>query len=111
MLTLPASTFTSLGFGGDDACNATSYSPDPHTVSKAEAQSYSAGLPSEPALVYRTGKDQWSPPSGPEAQRHLKELREGFDHPITRVWHRDLAWKVVLLWTITRLVTMISIMT
>ena len=52
-------------------------------------------LPSEPALVYRTGKEQWSPPRGPDAQRRLKELREVFDHPITKVWHHDLAWKVV----------------
>ena len=65
--------------------SATSYSPDPHAVSKAEAQSYYAGIPSEPTLIYRTGKEQWSPPSGPEAQRRLKELREVFDHPITKV--------------------------
>jgi hypothetical protein len=77
------------------ASSATSYSPDPHAVSKAEAQSYYAGLPSEPTLVYRTGKEKWSPPRGPEAQRRLKELREVFDHPIAKVWHHDLAWKVV----------------
>lgn len=93
--TITASTFSSLGFGGDAVSSATSYSPDPHAVSKAEAQSYYAGLPSEPALVYRTGKEQWSPPRGPEAQRRLKELREVFNHPITKVWHHDLAWKVV----------------
>ncbi|KAG9080475.1 hypothetical protein FRC06_006532 [Ceratobasidium sp. 370] len=71
------------------------YSPDPHAVSQAEAQSYYAGLPSEPPLVYRTGKAPWSPPRWPEAQRRLKELRGVFDHPITKVWNRDLAWKVV----------------
>ena len=92
--TITASTFSSLGFGGDAASSATSYSPDPYAVSKAEAQSYYAGLPSEPTLVHRTGKEQWSPPRGPEPQRRLKELREVFDHPITKVWH-DLAWKVV----------------
>jgi hypothetical protein len=81
-------------FGGDAVSSATSYSPDLYAVSKAEAQSYYAGLPSEPTLVYRTGKEQWSPPSGPEAQRRLKELREVFGHLITKVWH-DLAWKVV----------------
>ncbi|THH10642.1 hypothetical protein EW146_g8312 [Bondarzewia mesenterica] len=57
--------------------------------------SYYAGLPSEPTLVYRTGKEQWSLPRGLEAQRRLKELREVFNHPITKVWHHDLAWKVV----------------
>lgn len=60
--TITASTF-SLSFGGDAASSATFYSPDPYAVSKAEAQSYYAGLPSEPILVYRTGKEQWSPPS------------------------------------------------
>lgn len=95
--TITASTFSSLGFGGEAASSATSYSSDPYAVSKEEAQSYYAGLPSEPTLVYRTGKEQWSPPSGPEGQRRLKELREVFDHPITKVWHHDLAWKVVSL--------------
>ena len=33
--------------------------------------------------------------SGPEAYRRLKELCEVFAHPITKVWNRDLAWKVV----------------
>jgi hypothetical protein len=66
------------------ASSATSYTHDVHAVSKAEAQSYYAGLRSEPTLLYRTGK-AWSPPSGPEAQRRFKELREVFDHPITKV--------------------------
>ena len=74
---------------------ATSYTPDPHAVSIAEARLYYAGLYSEPTLLYRTGKEQWSPPRGPEAQRRLKELCEVFTHPITKVWNRDLAWKVV----------------
>ena len=43
-----ASTFSSLGFGGDAASSATSYTPDPHAVSRAEAQSYYAGLHSAP---------------------------------------------------------------
>jgi hypothetical protein len=68
---------------------------DPHAVSKTEAQSYYAGLPSEPVLLYRTGKDLWSPPRGPEAQRRLKELCEVFTHPIADVWNDDLGWKVV----------------
>ncbi|KAG7439566.1 uncharacterized protein BT62DRAFT_1055719, partial [Guyanagaster necrorhizus] len=34
--------------------------------------------------LYHTGKE-WSPPSGPEAQHHLKELCEVFDHPITPI--------------------------
>ncbi|KAK0207441.1 hypothetical protein IW262DRAFT_1450873 [Armillaria fumosa] len=73
---------------------ATSYTPDAHAVSKVEARSYYAGLHSEPTLLYRTGKP-WSPPRGPEAQRRLKELREVFNHPITKVWNHDLGWRVV----------------
>ena len=92
---ITASTFSSPGFGGDATSSATSYLPDPYAVSEAEAQSYYAGLPSEPTLVYRTGKGKWSPPSGPEAQCRLKELREVFNHPINKVWHHGLAWKVV----------------
>ena len=61
--TITASNFSSLGFGGDATSSATSYSPDPCAVSKAEAESYYAGFPSEPTLVYRTGKEQWSPRS------------------------------------------------
>ncbi|KAG7439988.1 uncharacterized protein BT62DRAFT_924364 [Guyanagaster necrorhizus] len=67
---------------------------DVYAVSRAEAQSYYAGLHSAPTLLYRTGKE-WSPPSGPEAQCRLKELREVFDHPITTVWNNDLGWRVV----------------
>ena len=40
--------------------SATSYTPDLHAVSIAEAQSYYAGLHSEPTLLYRTGKEQWT---------------------------------------------------
>ena len=78
--TTTASTFSSLGLGGDAVSSATSYAPDAHAVSKAEAQSYFAGRHSEPTLLYRTGKE-WSPPGGPEVQRRLKKLREVFNHP------------------------------
>ncbi|KAM6499303.1 hypothetical protein JOM56_004811 [Amanita muscaria] len=73
-----------FSFGSDAASSATSYTPDPHAVSEAEAQSYYAGLHSEPTLLYRTGKEQWFPPRGPEAQRRLKELCEVFTHPIVK---------------------------
>jgi hypothetical protein len=86
---------SSLGSGCDAASDTTPYTPDPYAVSNAEAQSYYAGLHSEPTLLYRTGKEQWSPPRGPEAYRRLKELCEVFTHPITKVWNHDLAWKVV----------------
>jgi hypothetical protein len=92
--TTTTSTVSSLGLVSDTASSATSYTPDAHAVSEAEAQYYYAGLHSAPTLLYRTGKE-WSPPSGSEAQCHLKELREVFNHQITKVWNHDLGWKVV----------------
>jgi hypothetical protein len=93
--TITSSSFSSLGFKRDAASSATSHSPDPHAVSREEALSYYVGLPSHPALIYRTGKEQWSPPKGPEAYRRLKELCEVFAHPIVKVWNDELGWKVV----------------
>lgn len=46
-------------------------------------------------MIYRTGKEQWAPPKGPEAYRRLKELCEVFAHPIVEVWNNELGWKVV----------------
>jgi hypothetical protein len=69
--------------------------PDPHAVSNMEARFYYAGLHSRPTLLYRTGKEKWSPPRGPWAYHRLKELCEVFTHPIVQVWNHDLGWKVV----------------
>ncbi|KAF8639613.1 hypothetical protein AX16_010260 [Volvariella volvacea WC 439] len=77
---------SSLGFGGDAPSSATSYAFDPHTVSHEEAHSYYAGLPSEPILLYRTGK-KWSPPMGPEAQRRRKQLVEVFEGKVADLWN------------------------
>ena len=56
-----------LGFGCDAASGATtSYTPDPYAVSSVEARSYYAGLPSEPTLLYRTGKEQQPSPASLE---------------------------------------------
>lgn len=85
---------TESGFS-DHGSSATSYVPDPHAVSKAEAEFYYAGLPSAPTLIYRTGKEQWIPPIGFEAHRRLKELRPVFGHLINKVWNDNLSWKVV----------------
>ncbi|KAF8879528.1 hypothetical protein CPB84DRAFT_292048 [Gymnopilus junonius] len=93
--TITTTTNSSPGFACDVASSTTSITSDPHAISLAEAQSYYAGLHSEPILLYRTGKEQWSPPRGPEAQRRLKELREVFNHPIAKVWNDDVGWKVV----------------
>ncbi|KAI6152593.1 hypothetical protein BKA82DRAFT_4112648 [Pisolithus tinctorius] len=88
-----STTFFTLAH--DTPPKATSFAPDPHAVSFAEAQSYYSGLPSEPTLLYRTGKERWSPPRGPEAYRRINELCEVFNHPITQFWNKDLGWKVV----------------
>ena len=79
-----------FGFGDDAAAAASSHPHDPHAVSRAEAQSYYAGLPFEPTLLYLTRKEKWSPPRRPEAQRRLKELSEVFTHPIAKLWNHDL---------------------
>lgn len=84
----------SLGFVGNDRSSATSFTPDPHAVSQAEAEAHYTGLASEPRLVNRTGAP-WSPPSGPEAQRRRKELREVYNNPLVDLWNDGLAWKVV----------------
>ncbi|KAG7451734.1 uncharacterized protein BT62DRAFT_1030868 [Guyanagaster necrorhizus] len=89
-----ATAFSSLGIGSNAMSSTTSYTSDAHAVSDAEAQFYYAGLHSEPTLLYRTGK-KWSPSRGLEAQCHLKELCEVFNHPIRTVWNHDLGWRVV----------------
>lgn len=95
-LTITSSTYVpSLGFSRDAASSATSLVGDPHAVPIAEAQAFYAGLPSDPRLIYRSEKEEWSPPSGPEAQRRKKQLRAVFNHPIVDVWNNDLGWKVV----------------
>jgi len=59
------------------------------------SNAYYAGILSEPTSLYHTGKEQWSPPRRPEAQRRWKELREVFTHPITKVWNHALGWRVL----------------
>jgi hypothetical protein len=89
------SDVSDVSFGSEVVSSATSYTPDPYAVSKAEADSYYAGLPTEPTLIYRTGEDKWTPPIGPKAQQRRKELRPVFGHGINKVWNDDLGWKVV----------------
>ncbi|KAG8685630.1 hypothetical protein FRC11_010303, partial [Ceratobasidium sp. 423] len=51
-------------------------------LSKMEANSYYAGLPSRPILVARTGAE-WKEPTGLEGYRVIKELRPVGNHAIT----------------------------
>ncbi|KAI9430556.1 hypothetical protein H4582DRAFT_2121903 [Lactarius indigo] len=85
--TTTATSAFSLSFGSNDQSSATSFTPDPHAVSRTEALAYYSGLASEPRLVYRTG--------APVAQRRRKELREVYNHPLVALWNDGLAWKVV----------------
>ena len=82
--TTTTTALRSPGPGGDASSSASSYTPDLHAVFNADAQLYYAGLHSGHTLLYRTGKEQWSSPRGPEAQRRLKKLHED---PIVKVWN------------------------
>jgi hypothetical protein len=58
-LTGTESAISDFGFRGGVASSATSYHPDgPYAVSKAEADSFYAGLASEPTLIYRTDVEE-----------------------------------------------------
>ena len=51
--------------------------------SPLEAKLYYTGLsPDWPVLVARTGATRWEPPTGPEGDQKLKELRTVGNHPI-----------------------------
>ncbi|KAK7041758.1 hypothetical protein VNI00_009047 [Paramarasmius palmivorus] len=57
----------------------------PYDVSKLEAHLYFAGVrgPNRhgPKLIFRTSKDVFEPPTGPEAYRRLMQLRPVYEHP------------------------------
>jgi hypothetical protein len=84
--------FSELSLDDGPAYSTPSQSP-PYSVSQAEAVFYYSGLYSSPRLVYRTGTTPWTKPTGPEAQRQLKELRPVFGHKLNIVW-KDLGPKV-----------------
>lgn len=92
-LDLGVSVHSSSGFGSNTRSSTTSYSCDPHAVSRQEALSYYAGLPSKPTLLFRTGM-KWTPPSGPEAHLRRKELRPVFHHSIVDKWNGGLGLEV-----------------
>ena len=71
------------------------YKNDNVSPSSFSSLGAASGATSQPALIYRTGKEQWAPLKGPEAYRRLKELCEVFAHPIVEVWNEELGWKVV----------------
>ena len=58
-----------------------------YIISKVEATFYYAGIQrSPPKLVYRTSKDPFEPPTGPEAYRHLKYLYPVCDQRLGERW-------------------------
>ncbi len=59
----------------------------PYVISKVEATFYYAGISrSPPKLVYRTSKDPFVMPKGPEAYRRLKHLYPVYDHKLGDKW-------------------------
>ncbi|TFY83041.1 hypothetical protein EWM64_g973 [Hericium alpestre] len=61
--------------------------PPRYAVSTAEATFYYSGIsPSPPQLVFRTSKQPWVKPTGPEAYRHLKQLRPVYGHQLNDLW-------------------------
>jgi hypothetical protein len=59
----------------------------PHIISKVEATFYYAGISrSPPKLVYRTSKDPFVMPKGPEAYHRLKHLYPVCDHKLGDKW-------------------------
>ena len=73
--------------------NISSSSP-PYIISEVEATFYYAGISrSPPKLVYRTSKDPFVIPKGPEAYRLLKHLYPVYDRKFGNKW-KDICLKV-----------------
>lgn len=63
------------------------YAKSPRVISQFEATLYYAGISrSPPKLVYRTSKDAFTMPKGPEAYRRLKRLCPVYDHKLGDKW-------------------------
>ena len=63
------------------------YGTPPYVISEAEATFYYAGISrSPPKLVYRTSRDPFVMPKGPEAYRRLKYLYPVYDHRLENRW-------------------------
>ncbi|KAG9082178.1 hypothetical protein FS749_007058, partial [Ceratobasidium sp. UAMH 11750] len=68
----------------DDSSSISSVETSSHDVPKLEARLYYAGLSGPggrgPKLIYRTSKDVFIPPDGPEAYRRLMKLVPVYEH-------------------------------
>jgi len=71
----------------NEYASSVSSAPPPHVISKVEATFYYAGISrSPPKLVYRTSKDPFVMPKGPEAYRRLKHPYPVYDHKLGDNW-------------------------
>ncbi|KAG8219257.1 hypothetical protein J3R82DRAFT_96 [Butyriboletus roseoflavus] len=78
--------FPDLCLDDEYASSVSSGSP-PNVISKVEATFYHAGISRSPRkLVYRTPKDPFVMPKGPEAYRRLKHLYPVYDHKLGNKW-------------------------
>ena len=67
----------SLWSSDDSVSSATTADSSPHEVSKIESNLYYAGVGPKgrgPKLIYRTSKDKFEEPSGPEAYKRVMRL-------------------------------------
>ena len=71
----------------DEYASSVSSGSPPYAISKVEAIFYYAGISSSPPkLVYRTSKDPFVMPKGPEAYRRLKHLYPVYDRKLGDKW-------------------------
>lgn len=71
----------------DKFASKSSITPPSGGLSKAETTFYYSGISySPPKLVYRTSKDHFALPSGPEAYRRLKHLLPVYGHELGGKW-------------------------
>lgn len=86
--------FSDLSLYDEQASSVSSGSEAPYVVSHVEATFYYAGISrSPPKLVYRTSKDPFVMPKGPEAYRRLKYLYPVYDHELGNKW-KDISSKI-----------------
>jgi hypothetical protein len=85
--------FSDLGLSNEYTSSVSSGSP-PYAISNVEATFYYAGISrSPPKLVYRTSRNPFVTPKGPEAYRRLKQLYPVYDHKLGDKWE-DIRPKV-----------------
>ncbi|KAG9016342.1 hypothetical protein FRB90_003216 [Tulasnella sp. 427] len=85
----------SLWSSDDDVSGATTVEPSPYDVPKLESNLYYAGIGPKgrgPKLIYRTSKDVFEEPSGPEAYKRLMRL---VPVPDTHDFGLNVTWDII----------------